>query len=63
MYMFDKRLITVWSAPNYHYSCGNLASVMLLEQNKEDLLKIFEAVPANQRTTPEQTKIQSKYFL
>jgi len=61
MYMFEKKLITVWSAPNYSYTCGNLASVMSLSGNTEEM-KIFEAVPDNKRTIPPQKK-PSKYFL
>ncbi|XP_019863860.1 PREDICTED: serine/threonine-protein phosphatase 6 catalytic subunit-like [Amphimedon queenslandica] len=62
-YMFDQRLVTVWSAPNYCYRCGNIASILIIKdanlEGKE--AKLFQAVPDNERVIPQ--RITTPYFL
>lgn len=42
---FNEKLITVWSAPNYCYRCGNQASILELDENLQKIFKNFEAAP------------------
>ena len=51
-YMFDDKLVTIWSAPNYCYRCGNVASILEINSVDDFKEKIFEAVPDDQRVTP-----------
>lgn len=59
---FDKKLVTVWSAPNYCYRCGNTASIMELDQDMNPNFKLFDAAPANERGVPAKKPIPD-YFL
>jgi hypothetical protein len=43
--MFNEQLVTVWSAPNYCYRCGNVAAILELDENLHKLYKLFEAAP------------------
>jgi serine/threonine-protein phosphatase 6 catalytic subunit len=47
-YMFpEKSLVTVWSAPNYCYRCGNVASVLAFDETGERTVKYFTETPEN----------------
>jgi len=61
-YMFDKKLVTVWSAPNYCYRCGNVAAIMALDTALNPQFTIFSAVPEDQRTVPDRRSMVP-YFL
>ncbi|XP_065180930.1 serine/threonine-protein phosphatase 6 catalytic subunit-like [Sycon ciliatum] len=60
-FMFDDKLITVWSAPNYCYRCGNVASILECETTTKYEPKVFRAVPASERRTP--NRVVTPYFL
>ncbi|KAL9316996.1 hypothetical protein ACSQ67_013513 [Phaseolus vulgaris] len=52
-YMFqDKGLVTVWSAPNYCYRCGNVASILSFNENMEREVKFFTETENNQMRGP-----------
>ena len=61
-WMFDETLVTVWSAPNYCYRCGNVAAILELDEHLDRSFKIFDAAPQDLRGAP--TKKQTPdYFL
>ncbi|KAB8283995.1 Metallo-dependent phosphatase-like protein [Yarrowia lipolytica] len=58
----DNDVVTVWSAPNYCYRCGNVASVMKLQDDLDPVFSIFSAVEDTNRLAPQQAA-RSEYFL
>lgn len=61
-YMFEKQLVTVWSAPNYCYRCGNVAAIMQINEQTQATFQIFEAAPAEARAIPTKKPVPD-YFL
>jgi serine/threonine-protein phosphatase 4 catalytic subunit len=60
--MFDNLLVTVWSAPNYCYRSGNVASILEVDDTMKNSFKLFEAAPQSERGgVPERTL--PDYFL
>ena len=64
-FMFpDDNLVTVWSAPNYCYRSGNVASILQVAEHlkvSDESFKIFSAVPDDKRVIP--AKTTTNYFL
>jgi len=60
-FMFNKQLVTVWSAPNYCYRCGNVAAILALDKDLNQDFKIFHAVPDSERVIPSRQPVP--YFL
>jgi len=58
-YSHEQLLLTLFSAPNYCYRCGNLAAIMELDENYKALLQQFEASPRNAENEVNQTATQS----
>jgi serine/threonine-protein phosphatase 6 catalytic subunit len=59
--MFDNKLVTVWSAPNYCYRCGNIASILEFSNAESREAKLFTAVPDTERVIPQ--RVTTPYFL
>lgn len=60
--MFNGGLVTVWSAPNYCYRCGNVAAVLTIDDDLSRDYKIFEAVVHDASKIPLK-KPATDYFL
>ena len=58
---FGGALVTVWSAPNYCYRCGNVAAILAFDENLERSQVFFTETPENARTMAPRAAVP--YFL
>lgn len=56
-------VVTVWSAPNYCYRCGNMASVCEVGEDMKPTFKLFSAVKDELRHVPPSRGGRNEYFL
>lgn len=60
-YMFpDKSLVTVWSAPNYCYRCGNVASILIFDDKLQRDVRYFTETVEN--STMMAPRTAARYF-
>lgn len=52
-YFFGQLLVTVWSAPNYCYRCGNVAAILTINVESVIDFSVFEPRPQHLRKVPE----------
>ncbi|CAK9009634.1 Serine/threonine-protein phosphatase ppe1 (Phosphatase esp1) [Durusdinium trenchii] len=56
----DQNLVTVWSAPNYCYRCGNVAAILSFNDHLEREFRIFREVEDSEQPGSSQ---QVNYFM
>jgi serine/threonine-protein phosphatase 6 catalytic subunit len=62
-YMFDEALATVWSAPNYCYRCGNMAAILIVQENGTRSFTVYGPAEENERDTAQQRTRRAVSFL
>ncbi|KAL4503892.1 hypothetical protein ABPG72_022522 [Tetrahymena utriculariae] len=58
----DKNVVTIFSAPNYCYRCGNLAAIMEVDEHMRTTLLQFDQAPQQEIDTIEKKRVPD-YFL
>lgn len=57
----EQNLVTVWSAPNYCYRCGNVAAILSFDDKLNRDFKMFKEDQAEHAQAPRMTNVP--YFL
>ncbi|RKP08097.1 serine/threonine-protein phosphatase 4 catalytic subunit [Thamnocephalis sphaerospora] len=61
--MFDDTVVTVWSAPNYCYRCGNVASILAFDDHLNKEVLFFTAATQDNASTLPSRAPALDYFL
>jgi len=51
-FMFNKKLVSVWSAPNYCCRCENVAAIMDVDLEGQHSFQVYDAVPLDEKGSP-----------
>lgn len=51
-YAFDEQIVTIWSAPNYCYRCGNVAAILQFDENLKREFLIFREDAEEHKMVP-----------
>eukprot|EP01130_Rhizamoeba_saxonica_P005158 TRINITY_DN2067_c0_g4_i1.p1 TRINITY_DN2067_c0_g4~~TRINITY_DN2067_c0_g4_i1.p1 ORF type:complete len:305 (-),score=59.98 TRINITY_DN2067_c0_g4_i1:25-939(-) len=50
--LFEKKLYTIWSAPNFWYRCGNVGAILELTEDLKCIFNTYLAAPDRDRKKP-----------
>ncbi|MEE4248104.1 MAG: hypothetical protein V2I33_22145, partial [Kangiellaceae bacterium] len=59
----NDNVVTIFSAPNYCYRCGNLAGILEVDENSNHSYLKFDPAPDRDRGVPMDTRRTPDYFL
>ncbi|XP_016992536.2 serine/threonine-protein phosphatase 4 catalytic subunit [Drosophila takahashii] len=59
---FNKQLVTIWSAPNYCYRCGNKAAFLRVNSGEDYAFEVFEAQALHTKPQPKRPKKRCRQF-
>jgi len=62
-YTHSQQLLTLFSAPNYCYRCGNQAAIMEIDDNFKTMIQQFEAAPRVKGAQIQVSRSTPEYFL